>query len=284
MIGKNKKKNYDYITADSSAYSLVWLQNVWLKSRKIGLNWVILQMKVYLPIYRIDECLIVDEDDEQEFVHPSQVKEIDNTPKPYSLKKDPGIPLKDHPIYAKFFKMKKFGIPTESIQHKLKMESLDPGIILKNENDTLPNESTSSAKHVLSNGHNHTPNQTRRNTGTRSAPPIGGLMGVLSGLGNIKLKKAKKNKKPDPKPSSSGGSNRPPTLAEIVRMRSTLKKTNSKLLSLTRDKQPDNKPVEKEKEIHKEKIQKETQIKKTQIKETQIKKTKEEIKESNVKI
>ena len=27
----------------------------------MGLNWVILQMKVYLPIYRIDECLILKE-------------------------------------------------------------------------------------------------------------------------------------------------------------------------------------------------------------------------------
>ena len=118
---KKNKQDFDYLIPNSHAYSLIWLENIWIKSRKIGLNWVILQMKVYLPIYKITECLIEDEyDNDSDVEDIKSEKSINN-----------GIKLKDHPIYKRFFNMKRFGVPVQSIQSKMNIENYDTQIILK---------------------------------------------------------------------------------------------------------------------------------------------------------
>ena len=122
---RKEKKNLNYLIEDSLAYSLIWLKNVWIKSNKIGLNWVILQMKVYLPIYKIDECLIKDEE------------EIENEYENYPVKSN-SITYKDHELYSKYFKMKRLRIPIPSIQQKMTLDQLNPLIILKNEDDIAP--------------------------------------------------------------------------------------------------------------------------------------------------
>ena len=160
---KKNKKDYNYISPQSTAYSLIWLKNVWLKTRKIGLNWVILQMKVYLPIYKIDECLIVDED---EIENKSKEDKKDNN----DNNNDNNIEdMTKHPIYGKFFKMKKFGIPISCIQQKLKLENLDPTIILE-EKKISKLQNTKNKNNSSKNKH------------------VGGLMSVLSGLVSVKLK------------------------------------------------------------------------------------------------
>lgn len=196
---QKNKKEYEYIIPQSRAYSLIWLKNIWLKSRKIGLNWVVLQMKIYLPIYKIDECLI--EDEEQ--LHKKMT--IQEQPETAPKKKVEGTRYIDHPIYSKFFKMKKFGIPIASIQHKLKMDNLNPSIIENDPEDIF-----------------QSPNQSKIET------PANPMMNVLSGLSSVKLKKAKKVKVKR-QPSKSTNSNRPPTLEEILSRRSSLKKVNRDL-------------------------------------------------------
>ena len=127
--------------------------------------------------------------------------------------------MEDDPVYGKFFKMKKFGIPIECIRHKLKMESLDPNIISININKSkikpklYTKTHTKSIKSIKSN--------------KKSKP--GNLINILSGLGNVKLKKTKKRKKKERKKKQSL-SNRAPSLEQILKQKNSLKKTHVKLI------------------------------------------------------
>ena len=46
------------------------------------------------------------------------------------------VPLKDHPKYAKYFKMLKVGLPKEAVKAKMQQEGVDPSIIDQNADDT----------------------------------------------------------------------------------------------------------------------------------------------------
>lgn len=195
-------QGYDYLIPESRAYSLIWLDNVWMKSNKMGLNWVVLQMKVYLPIYKLDFCFIEEPD---------------------TTASDAGVALYKHPVYQKYFKMKKMGVPVASIQHKLRMDGLDASIILKNETDTVPLPSSVMGTNVKC---ERTTTTEMESVNPQSAP-IGGLMGVLSGLRSVKLKKTKPVPKPTFKPVTfSAGNNRAPSLDAILSQLKNLKKIN----------------------------------------------------------
>lgn len=131
---KKEKKDFNYIISNSFGYSLLWLQNIWIKSNKIGINWIIVQMKIYYPIMKIDECLIEDEEN-IEIIKESIVENNSNI----SSKSTEKIKYKDHPVYEKFFKMKKYKIPIENIQQKMLIENIDINIINKDENDYISN-------------------------------------------------------------------------------------------------------------------------------------------------
>lgn len=195
---KKQSKDMHYIMPYSMSYSIIWLQNIWFKDNKVGLNWVILQMKVYLPIYKIDECLIID--DLENIVNQKENEKEVNNESNSSLNKD-GIKLKDHPIYSKYFNMKRFKIPIPAIQIKLKMNSLDPNIILKDENEVYED------------------NDTQISTSNNL-------------FNTVTLKKTKHLKKICQKNESnlvSQNGMRPPTLDEILNMKNTLTKTGKKL-------------------------------------------------------
>ena len=185
---KKEKKDLNYLIENSFAYSLIWLKNVWIKSNKIGLNWVILQMKVYLPIYKIDECLIKDEED----IDPPESTSVVDDKSPSN-----GIRYKDHEVYSKYFKMKRLRIPIPSIQQKMTLDQLDPSIILKEENDLVP-------IHTI-----------------KKKSPIS----HLAGLKNVILHKTDKTVKKQIIRSNEN-SIRPPTLEEILNTKNKLKKIN----------------------------------------------------------
>lgn len=136
---KKQKQDIDYIIPNCYGYSLLWLQNIWIKSNKIGINWVIIQMKIYYPILKIDECLIEDED-KFEFNN-QNLSEKNSEKKNLDQNK---IKYKDHTIFGKFFKMKKYKVPIQSIKQKLILENIDPDIILHDEeeyiSETNPNK------------------------------------------------------------------------------------------------------------------------------------------------
>jgi len=95
----------EYIEPFSYAKNLIYLKDLWLINDKIGLNWVLVQTKIYPAFLTIKECLI--EDDEV----------LCNT-----------IPKKDKIIkknYDKFIKMNKFGVPMSAIKIELNKHQLN---------------------------------------------------------------------------------------------------------------------------------------------------------------
>ena len=96
----NQSVNEDYIVEQSECYALLHLKNIWINENKYGLNWEIVQLKVYPPIYKLEQCFIYDS----------------------NIKKELYIQYKDDPIYKKFFKMKRIGVPIQNIQLEIKKD------------------------------------------------------------------------------------------------------------------------------------------------------------------
>lgn len=195
---EKKLKTYKYICKYSKAYSLLWLKNIWIKSNKIGLNWIILQMKVYLPFYKIDKYLIIDDDDDD-----------DDNGHNYDKHKSVNtnhIKLIDHPIFRKYFMMKKYGVPINNIKLKMKTNKLDYTIIDEDYNKLIKYKKNNEIKN----------NEIKNNNNFN-----------LNNIKNFKLKKTKKNiKKTFSKTNKKGI----PTLEEILNQINLLKKTNKNLL------------------------------------------------------
>jgi len=63
VYDKDKRAvSLDYIAEGSTGYCIVYLRGVWRKGDKMGLSFVLVQSKVYLPIYKLKECIILDPD------------------------------------------------------------------------------------------------------------------------------------------------------------------------------------------------------------------------------
>lgn len=127
IYDKNKQlKSLDYIIPQSNAYSIIMLNNVWTKGRQMGLNWTILQTKIYHPISYISECLIIDDDNNPIYhYHNISKQSIDES----SIKTQP-LPSE----YEKFAKMKKMGIPDFVIEAKMKLQGLDYTMLQQSSN------------------------------------------------------------------------------------------------------------------------------------------------------
>lgn len=120
VFDKSKKiHDMSYIIPNSMAYCILILKNIWIKDKKLGFNWVLLQTKVFQPIQIISECLIIDEHEERDILHY-------HTPK---LIKPPVDSIKntfiENPTFTRFVKMKKMGIPDMVIQNKMTLEGLN---------------------------------------------------------------------------------------------------------------------------------------------------------------
>ena len=44
---QKQKVNKEYIQPGSDAYAILWLKNIWLKGNKVGLNYIVVQLKKY---------------------------------------------------------------------------------------------------------------------------------------------------------------------------------------------------------------------------------------------
>ena len=141
------KQSFDYLIPYSKAYSLIMLESVWVKSRKIGLNWTVLQMKVYLPIYKINECLIKDEEELEE-IYKSNTGLTKNNTQDENTKSNT-ILVKTHPNYIKYFNMKRFGVPDIIIKTKMNNDGLN-GAYLDTPNILINNEDKSINKKIIS--------------------------------------------------------------------------------------------------------------------------------------
>ena len=60
---EKNKKDYTYIEPGFKSVNLLFLENIWNYNNSFGVNFVILQTKVYQPVLEFDELLIKDDED-----------------------------------------------------------------------------------------------------------------------------------------------------------------------------------------------------------------------------
>ena len=134
-----EKKSIDYIQSQSSGYCILYLHSLWNHDMKWGMNWTCLQTKVYLPYPILDEYMIIDPDEDYPKNHYREQKykpvssEIPNVLSIHSSSAETsmtnsnvsGIIDENHPIYGKFIKMKRVGLPDPVINIKCQQEGLN---------------------------------------------------------------------------------------------------------------------------------------------------------------
>ena len=201
----------NYIEKGCDVYSIVWLKNMWLKDNKAGLNYIIIQLKVYKPIVSITKCIIIEDDDI--FTDSTNTANTANTASITTKSNKHNKVITDipelsiDPIYTIYFKMKKMGVPVKAIQMKMTLAGHDPDIL------------TSTT---------HTMTKKNKTISTKSMTP----MDLLAGIKHKKLKKTKKKKvsEKDKKKrllqrlGALSRQNGIPTLEEILQTRNRLKK------------------------------------------------------------
>ena len=107
-----KKREIEYISKYSNSLNIIYLKNVWETDLLMGLNWCIIQTKVFKPIIELDECIIIDEHEESPIHHYHNIG---------SIKK---MPDESHHILGKYVKMRRLGVPLNIIEVKLKSENI----------------------------------------------------------------------------------------------------------------------------------------------------------------
>ena len=194
---ENILQDFDFIIPDSECYCLIWLKNMWINNDKYGLNWEIIQIKVFQPIYTLPEC----------FINDNTTNYITNINCNF-------IKYKDHPLYCKFFKMKKMGVHSEAIKNLMKLENLSSNIL------DYPDKICEDKQKGKGKGKCiPPPPPPLNNTDIKNIPSIN-LMNVLKDLTSIKLKK---NDNIVHKPLVSNNI-KVPTLSEIINSKNNLKK------------------------------------------------------------
>lgn len=185
-------QDLEYIEPGCDIYTILWLKNIWLKDNKAGLNYIVVQLKVYKPIIYTNKCLIIEDND----IFVPDKKAI--VSKDTSEKVDP--------LYAVYFKMKKMGVPIQAIQMKMKLAGHDPNILTGTKYlTTTPN--ISKAPHRIS--------------------PIHLLQGITSKkLKKVNIKKNQQDRQKRILQKCGVGIRRNgiPTLDEIIQTRNKLKK------------------------------------------------------------
>ena len=112
VYDQNKhKQSVNYIEPFSTGYHIIYLDNIWisLNNKSMGLQWYIIQCKIYKNIIKLDECLIKDDDYDKPFLQPETHCNCCSKKQQQSS----SIPPEEHPIYGRFIKMKRMGIPIE---------------------------------------------------------------------------------------------------------------------------------------------------------------------------
>jgi hypothetical protein len=121
VYDQNKeKKTINYIEPFSTGYHIIYCNNIWvsLNDKSMGLQWYVIQSKIYKNILKFTDCLIQDDEYDQSFIKP----EIHCTccSKKQILSTNP----EEHPTLGRFIKMKRMGIPIDAIRLKIEQENL----------------------------------------------------------------------------------------------------------------------------------------------------------------
>jgi len=207
---QKQKTNKEYIQPGSDAYAILWLKNIWLKGNKVGLNYIVVQLKIYKNIIQTHACLIIEDDDI--FTQPNNKNNKDSDTHVKHAKHTKHISIMEiDPKYRTYVKMLKMGVPRRAVQMKMKMNGIDPNIL-----DNLSNKNKIEKNNI---------NNINNTGGSISMNPID----LLSGIKNKKLKKVKKNKNKNKNKlllQKIGVRKRSgvPTLEEILKIKNSLKK------------------------------------------------------------
>jgi hypothetical protein len=91
------------------------------------------------PAFGASSAVIVDAKSEGVV---AEAAEVEPQPEPEADEpvKPDFVPLKDDPVYGKYFKMMKCGIPKEAVAHKMVSEGLNPAVLDCDPNGPLPNK------------------------------------------------------------------------------------------------------------------------------------------------
>ena len=182
-----KKQDMNYIIPQSNAICLITPKKIWKSKDKIGINWVLVQAKIFQPIIKIDECLIMDEFEEYpllnyhntnskiEVISPENIQINDTDDTSYLKEK-----------YSKFFKMKKMGVPIGAIEiEMLKHTQLDINEFLKLIGEPLINNkrvSNPTFKLVLSKTKSKTTNISNKTSNSYRPPSKDDIQNMLANL------------------------------------------------------------------------------------------------------
>lgn len=111
-------QDINYIIPQSSAICLVNPKTIWKNNGSIGINWVLVQAKIFQPIIKLEQCLILDEFEDSPIKHYHYKTEENSADE----KVNDDLPLNNDDFnekYAKFIKMKKMGVPIGAIEIEL---------------------------------------------------------------------------------------------------------------------------------------------------------------------
>lgn len=194
VFDNNKQPvSLDYIVPNAQSFNLIYMKDLWQNKKNIGINWVLLQSKIYLPIFEIKECLIIEDRE------PINTKSSNEVKSPF-IKKDNNetcLVINGLETYMKYINMKKFGVPDNAIQIELRKNNL------------------CFEKYV------ECLESYQKSKGEKPKPPP--LKINVSMLSAIKLKKIKKKKKKKLPPPPKKKGYQPPTPNQLQEMLKGLK-------------------------------------------------------------
>lgn len=107
-----------YMKPFSEAIHIMGLTYIWYSNNKIGLQWNIIQSKIFHPIAELTECIIQDEYEQEPMQH------YHHTLNNISCKRVTTETKEQHPIYGAFIKMKRMGVPDQVIRNQLLAKKL----------------------------------------------------------------------------------------------------------------------------------------------------------------
>jgi hypothetical protein len=206
VYDSNKKHvSIDYIEPFCTAYNIIYFEYIWisLDAKSMGLQWSVIQSKIYKNIIKFDECIIKEDDYDAPFLKPEEHC-ICCSKKVKILTNENNNEVNNE--YDKYVKMKKMGIPIEAIKLKIKQDGLDVSVF----------ENLNSSVSTIPISHN-------RNEG--GAPKISANM-----LSAVILKKAapieKENKPKELIPLQLREKYTPPSKDDILNILNRLKKVD----------------------------------------------------------
>lgn len=140
LIYDNKKQRKKLEDIQKGLYTILILQvsDIWIKIDdksnflQYGINWLVMQVKIYEPLFLKDYCFIENSDDDCDI--PDKEKNINIEKKQIAENEK----IKNHPDYKMYFNMLKYGISKENIKYKMQLNNLNIEIIELDPDSEIP--------------------------------------------------------------------------------------------------------------------------------------------------